>query len=200
MTTPSAPDEPLTEREGFAALVVSAYVLLLGVWRLIEIAPLLFDKTTVVGRSGDQLHVVVEHTTMREGYPPWTMTYLGALVVALVVLGGASVASAWRRLRERPLPVWTVIATAACAAGLSVVHGVFLFGYDQAFGEGGLIWGFVHVVTLTRIDGTATEAALGGYRIGQGVGLLATLAWPALLVSLTVSDEPDTPPPGAPRA
>ena len=175
---------PLTERVGFPAFVLSAYALAIASYRAVEIIPFLFDKSTVVGQTSSHLVVAVEETTMRPGYPPWTMQYLATLIGLLGLFAAWSTHLSWAKTRFDTPVICVVIATAAGLVVLTVVHGTFLFRYDLAFGEGGLIPGILHVITLTRIDGHANSVGLNGYRVGQAIGLGATLVWPALLLSL----------------
>lgn len=184
------PNLPLTERKELPLLILSTYVFLVAAWRLGELSPYLFEKSTVVGKVGKHLIVAVEETTMRAGYPSWTMKYLVVLVVVLSLLAGWSAYLSWGKTRGRTPASGVIIATAGLLVLLTIVHGIFLFKYDLAFGEGGLVPGILHVITLTRIDGYANAVGLSGYRIGQTIGLVATLAWPALLLSLRHARDP----------
>ena len=133
--------------------VFGGYLVFLGGVRLWEVLPLAVGPYVV------------------EGFPAWLLPYLATLCGAILISGASLIAAGvceWRgSSRAR---VW-----GACgAAGVMVfatAHAMFLVHTERAFADGGFIWGVVHLLTLTRLPTTGTEAGIAGYKVGLGVGI-----------------------------
>ncbi len=172
-----------------ATVAISLYAVVVALFRLPEVLDLLLVKEQVVGRIGDQLLLQVEEARTLPGYPNWLLTYLTVLVGSVASLGLAGVVYGGFGFRKVPPRTGYGVALAVAIVGLLAFHGYFVFGRDLATAEGGLIWGFVHVLTLTRlhIPGGATDAGLAGYRFGQVLGLLSMTLWPLVLTAFAVT-------------
>ena len=109
-------------------------------------------------------------------FPAWLVTYLIALVVWLFVNGALWLVCALLLRRGRAVPRLGVAALVS-SIGLVLVHGWFTLTHEAAIGEGGALWGAIHLWTLTRttIPHGASAAGALGFHIGQGVGLVAWL-------------------------
>lgn len=139
-----------------AGALFGGYWLLLGCWRSLELASLP-DDAVVAGP-----------------FPSWLLTYLEALVGA-VTLGGLAMVVGAVLLRRGDVRGSLLVAGGGLSnLGTAAAHAYFTFGHDVALGEGGLVWGIVHVATLTRtwIPGGATESGAAGFRVGQAVGFV----------------------------
>jgi hypothetical protein len=150
-----------------AFLVVGAWLALLGGWRAIEVVPL-------VGRY------------QVENEPGWLLPYL-AVITLLVGSSGVGLILTGLTL-PRHVKLAGIVGRVSCAllAAFVLVHGYFLINYEDAFADGGMIWGFFHILTLTRLPTTGTEAGTFGYRIGTAIGMAVWLACCVVMFGKTV--------------
>ena len=148
-------------------LVVGAYLALLGGWRVAQVLPLV---------SG--YHVV--------GEPDWLLPYLAA-ITSVITVAGVGIVITGLTIRTRAVLAGVLgRGSAALLAVVALAHTYFLINYEDAFADGGFIWGFFHMLTLTRLPTTETEAGILGYRIGTGFGMAVWFACCALMFRLTV--------------
>ena len=171
MAAPGEDEEGL-EPKGVAVFVLMGglYALGLGLWRFPEVLEVLETSSRMREVGIDPI---------APGFPPWLIEYIVALVSGVSLLGGGAIARGAMGLRGRGLPAGMCWAVGGAGFALLVVHAWFTFTHDVAVAEGGMIWGVVHLVTLTRehIPGGATEAGRFGFRIGQAIGLAGIAGW-----------------------
>lgn len=134
--------------------VVGGYVALLAGYRLVEVLPAAARGAVV------------------DGYADWLLPYL-AFVCGLLLCAGtlALVAGATARRDLRRSGIAGVVGGGALLAFVSA-HAYFLVQYEHSFADGGLVWGVVHSLTLTRLATTGAEAGVAGYKVGLGVGMV----------------------------
>jgi hypothetical protein len=156
------------------ASVVALYASGLSAWRLSELASLPSDV---------QIH---------PDFPQWLVAYLWAICGSLFVLGIATIVISalvlTGRIRSR---LWFLLPALGMTFWIAI-HGVFSL-HDKAVGQGGMVWGLVHSLTLTRIFSEATEFGLVGYRNGQVVGLLIWCLFPFILFAVSGVELGDSP-------
>lgn len=176
MNTESTPEE-VSDRQGIAsfALLASLYAASVAAYRLPDI-------------------LAVQGAELLPDFPPWIFGYLLVLCASLLVLALAAGVHAGLAMRAKAPPAAFGLAIAVTIAALVVVHGYVLIAHDAAVSDGGMLWGFVHVLTMTRevAPGGPTDAGMAGYRVGQAVGVVAMLLWPLSIVAL--SRPPVSPP------
>ena len=162
-------------------MVIGAWLALLGGWRAIEVVPL-------AGRY------------QVENEPAWLLAYL-AVITLLVCSSGAGLVVTGLTLR-RHVKSAGIVGRVSCAflAAFVVVHGYFLITCEDAFADGGMIWGFFHILTLTRLPTTGTEAGTFGYRIGTAIGMAVWVACCVVMFGkIVLSTRRDGRPPSAPE-
>jgi hypothetical protein len=95
----------------------------------------------------------------------------------LVFEAGASllVAGLLRRRKTRLSAILGLSGSSSLAI-FALLYAWFLIAYENAFADGGIIWGFFHVLTLTRMPTTGTEAGVLGYKVGLGAGMVVWFA------------------------
>lgn len=111
-------------------------------------------------------------------YPWWLLVYLQALVVVILLTGVGFLLAAGKKSR-----VLGVISGSAFLC-ITIVHAWFVAFHERAFADGGLVFGALHLLTLTRMDTTATSAGVAGYRVGQAIGILIWLGSAVYLLAL----------------
>lgn len=146
------------------SFIPGLYVVVLALWRLFELVQLPAD------------------IQIDPAFPPWLMAYLWTLCIFLLAIGILTIVVPCLCKHGKIKNRSAVLAIALLSIGIILVHGWFS-AQDQAIGEGGFIWGVVHIITLTRtyIPDGATDAGLTGYRIGQKFGILLLGIYPFLL-------------------
>lgn len=164
-------------------LAVGAYLVALGGIRLVEVAP--------VARG----YVV-------DGFPEWMLLYL-ALLAGMLLLAGASLVLGGIGLRQSV--AWSgyaILFGASAYLAATVTHAAFLVLYERAFADGGLLWGVVHLLTLTRLPTTGTEAGIAGYKLGLGAGIACWLGLGvmSLRIGIAARRRGDSQSPGPARA
>jgi len=122
------------------------------------------------------------------GFPQWLISYLWAICGSLFGIGLSAVALSLLILMHRVRSRELLLIPAACMALWIIVHGIFSL-QDRAVGSGGLVWGVIDMVTLTRTVSEPTDAGLSGYRVGQVLGLLVWCSFPFALSAATGSGE-----------
>ena len=105
------------------------------------------------------------------GFPSWMLEYLALLCALILTTGGLLFMAGFTARKGRPIARALILWGAIGAFVFTGLHSWFLFFYERAFADGGLVWGTIHLLTLTRMDTTATEAGVVGYRIGQVFGI-----------------------------
>jgi hypothetical protein len=143
---------------GGGVVVFGLYWLVLGVWRGQEVLGL--PRDVAVG----------------DPFPQWLVAYLHVLVAWLLINGALWIACFARLRSGHTVPRLGLVATVSSVA-LVLVHGWFTLTHDAALAGGGMIWGFVDLLTLTRefMPNGASAAGATGFRVGQVVGLVVWL-------------------------
>lgn len=176
----AAADGPSPRSPRALFLVVGAYLTLLGGWRVTQVLPIVSGYRVV-------------------GEPDWLLPYLAAITVMITVAGvGLVITGLTFRTRARLAGV-VGRASAALLAAFALLHTTFLIKYEDAFADGGFVFGFIHMLTLTRLPTTGTEAGILGYRIGMGFGMAVWFACCFLMFALTVLNTRRTDGPPAQR-
>lgn len=150
-------------------LVAGAYLALVGAYRAIEVLPLVFRNRV-------------------EGYPEWLLPYL-ALISLLVFAAGVALFLTGLGVRRKAMKLAGVSGRlgALFLAVFALLHTFFLLRHEHSFADGGLIWGFLHILTLTRLPTTGTEAGILGYQIGTGLGMIVWFVCSVGMFLLTVA-------------
>ncbi len=149
--SPETIDQPLTPFR--MALVVSLPCIAAGAWRLPE------------------LLAIGLNPPVTPGYPSWILGFLWVLVLGPLgagILGALGAAMVRRSNRAAP----QVLRAAAVFLVLwALVQTWIRVQYDPDIAFGGLIWGLVHNLTLTReVDVGATPTGRAGYSAGLILG------------------------------
>lgn len=134
---------------------VGAYLTLLGGWHAVETVPLSMRGARA------------------EGYPDWLVPFL--TLESILVLGAGVCLLLAGLLRRRKGRVSAILGLSGSSALtiFALLYAWFLIAYENSFADGGIIWGFLHVLTLTRMPTTGTESGVLGYKIGLGAGMVA---------------------------
>lgn len=142
--------------EGNVLLGLGAYFTLLAAVRLRE---LLTIPPNFVPRPED---------------PPWLFTYFDVLIAVMLLSGLSLLAAGVLARRGRAAARALAMGGAGGVLVFTAAHAWFLWEWETAFADGGMIWGFVYHLALLRAPTTATPAGITGFRIGQ---VLGTFAW-----------------------
>jgi hypothetical protein len=149
-------------------LFVGAYLGALGGIRLVQVAP--YARGYVV-----------------EDFPEWLLLYL-TILVGTLLLAGASLLIGGVALRRRARwsrPVLQLGASAFLTATLA--HATFLILVEHAYADGGMIWGVLHLLTLTRLPTTGSISGIAGYKLGLGLGIACWLGLAAACLRLAAT-------------
>lgn len=140
---------------GGGVAVFGLYWLVLGVW----------CGQAVLGLPRDVAVV--------DPFPQWLVVYLYILGGWLLVNGALWIACFASLRRGRAVPRLGLVALESSIA-LVLMHAWFTLAHDAALAGGGMIWGVVDVLTLTR-ESMPNGASAAGFRVGQVVGLVVWL-------------------------
>ena len=153
--------------------LAAVYSLSISTWRLIELAGLPSDLA------------------IHPDFPSWLLSYLWTscvwLFLAATVTLAVSILRVTGRIRSSQ---WFQFPAMGMTAWITV-HSLFSL-QDKAIGEGGLVWGAIHILTLTRNFTGATELAEQGYRVGQIIGSILWCLFPLLLFAAAISSSTRT--------
>jgi hypothetical protein len=137
---------------------VGAYLALLGGWHVIETVPLAMRGARA------------------EGYPDWLVPFLTVESLLVFEAGASLLVAGLLRRRKTRLSAILGLSGSSSLAIFALLYAWFLIAYENAFADGGIIWGFFHVLTLTRMPTTGTEAGVLGYKVGLGAGMVVWFA------------------------
>lgn len=137
---------------------VGAYLALLGGWHVIETVPLAMRGARA------------------EGYPDWLVPFLAVESMIVFEAGACLLVAGLLRRRKTRVSAILGLSGASSLAIFALLYAWFLVAYENAFADGGIIWGFFHVLTLTRMPTTGTEAGVLGYKVGLGAGMVVWFA------------------------
>jgi hypothetical protein len=159
----SEPPPPSPYVIGLAISIPSAVV---GGWRVLELIELGFDA-----------RVAPE-------YPAWFYGFLWCLAIGPLLAGALGMAGSVQKRRAAVGHRLLLVAAGGLVVAWTLVQTWIRVVHDPDVAFGGLIWGVLHNLTLTRQPNVgATAAGSAGYSTGL---VLGGVVWLALGVVLTV--------------
>ena len=135
------------------ALVASLPCVAVGAWRLPEMIEVGVDARVAAG------------------YPSWFIAFLWLLVLGPLIVGTVGTLGALLARSASPAAPHLLRSAGALIVVWAIAQTWIRVQYDPDIAFGGLIWGLVHNLTLTReVDVGATPSGRAGYTAGLVIG------------------------------